>query len=202
LGANTDLRNVSALIDALRADGTLAADTPLAAWGMSSGGIFAHTVGAAGLTQVVVAHCAAGTAEANAATTAATAWYLAANDGTFPTAPADAAEFQVALTRKGVASELVVHPQTALYDERFTRVAGIDLDTSRAIAEALRDSGAVDAAGMWTTSGAAAGSGLSVPGVTGDTLTAVRAEIEIMAADHELYDDLAGRMVGFLDQHL
>jgi hypothetical protein len=199
---NEDLGNVRALIDALHADGTVPTNVRIAAWGMSSGGFFAHAVGAVGLADAVVGYCAAGGRDANDATTAATAYYMAINDQTFPTGAADAAEFSKNLTARGVASDVYVHPLTPLYDQRFERVAGIDAAKSKEIADQLRASGAVDANDLWTKAGSAITGTLSVSGLTPEQLTAVKAEIEIMAADHELYDDVAARMVAFLDVHL
>lgn len=189
---NVDLANVAALVDALRADETFPVDGPVVAWGMSSGGIFAHTLGAAGLVDGVVAHCAPGTPEALAVTEAPTAWFLAAADRTFPDGAAQAATFQADLRARGVRSLLVVHPVTPLHDERFTRVAGIDLALSTRLAASARAAGApevpVDPASL---DGA--------DGLSADQLEAVNAELEITAADHELYDDHAAGMLAFVE---
>lgn len=198
---NGDLRNVEALLPALDADGTAPAGLPVVAWGMSSGAIFAHTVGAAGLASVVVAYCAAGTSEATDATGAATAWYVAAADRTIPSSPADAAADQDELAARGVPTDLVVHPALPLYDQRFLRVAGVDATTSAAIADALRAAGAVGPDDQWLLAGteAVAAIDLAALGLDAAQQVAVGAEIEILAADHELYDDLAARMVAFVD---
>jgi hypothetical protein len=192
---NVDLQNARALVELLRADGTLPGGAPVVAWGMSSGGLFAHAVGAVGVADAVLASCAPGGADAIAITEAATGWYLAGADTVFPSDPA--LEFQKELAGRGVPTDLYVHPPTPLYDERFTRIAGIDLATSRELAELVRAQGAVDARGDWQVSGSQVEVELS--GLTEEQLVAVRAEIEIMAADHELYDDAAARMVAFLD---
>lgn len=197
---NVDLKNTAALIDLLRADGTLPESVPLAAWGMSSGGYYAHTVGAAGLVDVVVAHCAPGNADAIEATSAPTGWYLASADTVVPTGASSAESFREALTARGIPTDLYIHPQTPLYDERFTRVLGISLSSSIQIAASLRDNGAVDSDGAWQVSGGDVI--VDVAGIEGEKLSAVKAEIEIMAADHELYDDAAAQMTAFVVQHL
>ncbi len=196
-GSNVDLQNVEDLIFELSDGGTLPAGMPVFAWGKSSGGIFAHTVGASGLVNGVVAFCAAGTDDAMDVTQAPTAWYLAELDQTIPTAVADAMDDQVDLTNRGVATDLYVHPQTPLYDQRFERVAGIDSTTSASIAQQIRDEGYVDADDMWLVAGTAVN--LSLPGSFSPAqVTAVEAEVEMMASDHELYDDVGARMVEFL----
>jgi hypothetical protein len=163
--SNLDLQNARALAELLRQDGTLPdPGAPVVAWGMSSGGVFAH----------------------------------AGADTVFPSEPA--LELQEQLAARGVPTDLYVHPPTPLYDERFTRIAGIDEALSREIAELLRAQGAVDARGEWQVSGSQVE--LEVPGLSEPQLVAVRAEVEIMAADHELYDDAAARMVAFLLQTL
>jgi hypothetical protein len=196
--SNPDLQTVHAVVDGLRADGTIDAALPVFAWGMSSGGIFAHTVGAALPTAGTVAYCAPGTAEANAATTAPTAWFMAANDQTFPTGVADASGFRDALSLRGIATDLYVHPTTPLYDERFERVTGITAAQSAAIADQIRASGSVTADGAWTRAGGAAVALLDLSEFDAEQRTAIGAEVEIMAADHELYDDVAVRMTAFL----
>jgi dienelactone hydrolase len=197
--SNLDLQNARALAELLRQDGTLPdPGAPVVAWGMSSGGVFAHAVGASGIAQIVLASCAPGDAAALSATEAATGWYLAGADTVFPSEPA--LELQEQLAARGVPTDLYVHPPTPLYDERFTRIAGIDEALSREIAELLRAQGAVDARGEWQVSGSQVE--LEVPGLSEPQLVAVRAEVEIMAADHELYDDAAARMVAFLLQTL
>jgi hypothetical protein len=196
-GNNDDLENVQDLIADLSADGTLPAGMPVYAWGKSSGGIFAHTVGAAGLVNGVVAFCAAGTDDAMAVTQAPTAWYLADFDQTIPTAVADAMDDQVDLTNRGVTTDLYVHPQTPLYDQRFERVTGVDATTSATLAQQIRDEGYVDANDLWTVPGIAVN--LDFPGfLSAAQITAIEAEIEMMASDHELYDDVGARMVEFL----
>lgn len=196
-GNNVDLQNVQDLIADLTSDGTLPQGRPVHAWGKSSGGVFAHTVGAAGLVTGVVAFCAAGTDDAMAVTEAPTAWYLAEFDQTIPTAVADATADQVDLQGRGIATYLYVHPQTPLYDQRFERVAGVDATTSAMIAQQIRDEGYVDADDMWLVPGTQVN--LDLPGGFSDgQVTAVEAEVEMMASDHELYDDVGARMVEFL----
>ncbi|MEQ1503408.1 MAG: hypothetical protein ABMB14_14315 [Myxococcota bacterium] len=204
LGSNGDLQTVDALIDALRSDGTVPPSTPVYAWGMSSGGMFAHTVGATLPIAAVAAFCAAGTAEAMAATDAPTAWYLAGNDQVFPTSVADATAFEAALTARGVPTDRVVHPPTPLYDQRFERVTGVEPARSATIAASIRASGAVDPTGAWTVPGSAVTAAMDLDGLDGLSpiqVTAVAAEIEILAADHELYDDVSARLVAFFDAH-
>lgn len=197
---NTDLANVSHLREALLADGTAEEGEPWVAVGKSSGAIFANAVGAVGLAEAVVSYCAAGNADANTQTMAHTAWYLAAEDTTFSSAPTQAAGYQKKLDMRGLLTDLYVHPTTPLYDQRFERVTGVDATTAAEIANRLRTMGAVDDAGRWSNSGVAIVADLELPnGLTADQETAIGAEIEMMAADHELYDDVAARMTGFLD---
>ena len=151
---------------------------PVVAMGMSSGGQFAHEVGEAAPTAAVVAFCAPGSADTLARTSTPTGWYLAERDSVFSSGVDDATAASLDLDARGVPWDLVVHPATPLYDARFTRVDGISADQSAEIAQTLRDEGWYD--GGWTTSGGA---------VDIEADPAVLAEIEIMAADHELYDD-------------
>lgn len=178
---STDLLNVAALASLLRAE---LGELPVVAWGMSSGGQFAHRVGLSLPAQAVLASCAPGSSEIAAATTAATAWFLAEADPTFPTGATDAAAFAKALAARGIPAQVHVHPVTPLYDARFTRVPGIDATRSATIAAELRADGLVSE---------------SVADLDAATVTAIGAEIEIMAAEHELYDDYGARMLAFLE---
>jgi hypothetical protein len=154
-------------------------------------------VGAAGLVNGVVTFCAAGTDEAMAVTQAPTAWYLATYDQTFPSAVADAMDDQVDLTNRGVTTDLYVHPPTPLYDQRFERVTGVDATTSATIAQQIRTEGYVDADDLFTVPGTQVN--IDLPGFLSPAqVTAIEAEIEMMASDHELYDDVGARMVEFL----
>jgi hypothetical protein len=201
---SADHRAVEALWGELAADGTLPAGAPRVAWGMSSGGQFAHAVGAALELDVVLAHCAPGTSAELSTTTAATGWYLAERDGTFPTAVDVATEAQAWFTARGVSTDLVVHPRTPVTPLRFTRIPGVDEDRSRSVGQALLDRGLAGEDGLLRESGA------EVVAATADLFAAdppevragLAAELEILAADHELYDDAANRMVAFLNTAL
>jgi hypothetical protein len=151
----------------------------------------------------VTAFCGPGISAAIAITHARTAWYLAADDQTIPTSIADSTAFQKQLDARGVATELYVHPQTPLYDQRFERVGGIDAARSKTIAASLLAKGDVDANGAWLATGSTIALNLDLNGLSGLTAAqkaAVGYEIEIMAADHELYDDAANRMLAFIER--
>jgi hypothetical protein len=203
--SEADLPAMTEVVAALRADGRIATDTPVVAMGMSSGGQFAHLVGLALPADAVVAFCAPGDPSTLAATSAPTAWFMAANDSTFPTGVADAEGYAADLDARGVRNHLVVHPATPLYDQRFERVDGVSAAQSAAIADELRAAGFVDAEDQWVVSGATVTASFPLAAfaeLTDEQVTAVGAEVEIMAAEHELYDDYAPRVVEFLDSAL
>jgi len=202
---NADLSAVTELVTSLRDDGSIPADTPIVAMGMSSGGQFAHAAGLALPASAVVAYCAPGRASTLEATQAPTAWFLAESDSVFPTAEDDATAFAAGLDARGIANQLVVHPATPLYDQRFMRVAGVDEATSAAIADDIRAGGFVDEDDLWLAPGAVVNATLqsnTVAALSDTQREAIAAEIEVMAADHELYDDYASKMVEFLRQLL
>lgn len=202
---NADLAAVTELVTALRDDGSIAADTPIVAMGMSSGGQFAHAVGLALPASVVVAYCAPGRASTLEATQAPTAWFLAESDSVFPTAEDDAAGLAAGLEARGIPNYRFVHPATKLYDQRFMRVAGVDEPTSAAIADDIRAGGFVDEDDLWLAAGAVVNATLessALAALSDAQREAIAAEIEVMAADHELYDDYASKMVELLRQLL
>lgn len=204
-GDNADLIAVREAVEWARAEGRVAAGAPVVAWGMSSGGQFAHAVGLDLPADAVLASCAPGRATTLAASSAPTAWFLAEADGTFPTGAEDAAAAAEERALRGVPAEVNVHPRTPLYDQRFTRVPGVDEARSAAIAADIRAAGHYLDEGGWQVSGSTVTASMgwaSLDGLDEVQRTAVAAEIEIMAADHELYDDYAGRMVDFLSEVL
>lgn len=195
-----DHATVADLWDALAADGLAPPGAPKVAWGMSSGGQFAHAVGAELGLDAVLAHCAPGDAASLGATEAATGWYLAARDGTFPTAADDARAFQDRLAGRGVPTDLHVNPPTPVTPLRFTRIPGVDEPRSRALAQLLLDRGLAGEDGLLRVTGAEAGRAVAdaLADLPAAAQAGVLAEIEILAADHELYDDVGARMVAFL----
>ncbi|RME28285.1 MAG: hypothetical protein D6798_02750 [Deltaproteobacteria bacterium] len=191
-----DMAAVRDLVSLLRAD---LGDLPVYAWGMSSGGQFAHAVGRSLPADGVLASCAPGTSDIAATTTAPTAWFMAGADTTFPSGAEDARTYAGKLAARGLPAEVHVHPPTPLYDARFTRVPGIDAARSTEIADWIRSRGYVDDRGDWLVSGGTVSGALDLADLDAATVTAIAAEIEIMAADHELYDDYSAEMVAFLD---
>lgn len=155
--------------------------------GMSSGGMFAHEVGAVSAPMGVITFCAPGLEATIGSTTTPTAWYLAAADTTWPDGEKIAAKAAARMEADGIPHDLYVHPQTPLYDARFTR-AGLSLEESTALAATIRAEGYYTDG--WTTSGGA---------VDVDASPAALAEIEIMAADHELYDDAVARSWAWIE---
>lgn len=200
---NADLAAVREAVAWARAAGKAPAEGPVVAWGMSSGGQFAHAVGLSLPAEAVLASCAPGRSSTLAETAAPTAWFLAEADGTFPTGAEDAAAAAEGLAARGVLAEVNVHPRTPLYAQRFTRVPGVDAERSAAIAADIRGAGYFLDEGGWQVPGATVTGAMdwaSLDGLDDTQRAAVAAEIEIMAADHELYDDYAGRMVDFLSE--
>ncbi|MES2638526.1 MAG: hypothetical protein V4850_03565 [Myxococcota bacterium] len=174
-------------------------DIPTIAWGVGSGAEFAHSLGVALPADAVVAYCAPGRRYLVESTTAPTAWFMAARDSTWPDGDDQAVAYAAGLEARGVTAEAWVHPPTPLYDERFTRVAGISAALSTTIADSLRTAGYVDANDEWLVTGEEAASDLGGLGLTASQEIQVGAEIEIMAADHRLYDDYAAATLAFLN---
>jgi hypothetical protein len=175
-------------------------DIPIVAWGVGSGGNFAHTIGMMRPADAVLSFCAPGRRFTDEYTDAPTAWFLAERDSYYPDAD-DLADLAAAgMEARGIETAVYVHPPTPLYDERFTRVSGIDAATSTEIADAIRAAGYVDSDGEWLVTGDDAASvDLSSLGLTTAQKNGVKAEIRIMAADGVMYDDYAAEVLDFLD---
>lgn len=181
-------------------EGTAPPGVPRIAWGMSSGGQFAHAAGRLHDLDAVVAFCAPGADVDLSGTRAATGWFLAEADGTFPTAVEVATAAQPRLAGRGLVTELYVHPKTPVTPLRFTRIPGVDASRSRQLAQALLDRGLAGDDGLLRQSGATTASAMADlwAGEPEAVRTGLGGEIEILGADHELYDDAAHRVLAFL----
>ena len=173
--------------------------TPVIAWGVGNGAQFAHDVGLMLPADAVLSYCAPGRRFQATTTDAPTGWFLAERDSTYLTAAEDATLYAAALTVRGINAEVHVHAPTLLYDERFTRVDGVDATLSASIAAGLLADGYADADGNWLVTGEDAVDDLSGYGLTAEQEAGVAAEIRIMAADGQLYDEDAAATLAFLD---
>lgn len=201
--ANPDIVNVQAVLAQLRASGAISADTPVFCEGTSNGGGFCSRasalLGLRGQSLMIADGIEAVLAQA----TVPTIWTLGRNDptlapGYLERAAASAASFAA----RGVPQELNILEPSPVYPERFARVDGVSLEQSRALTEALRSAGFLDAAGYVIRDPRGdALDALIPPGLRGVQGYLV-AELEIAHAAHEYFSDHAQRIVHFFEAQL
>ena len=225
LVTNVDFANLDALIRDIRARGAIAADLPLVVMGMSNGGSMSVSLGgvsaigelaaAFGALRFAAAasYCASGRITAALQTLTPTAWYLCRRD-THPQVGEqgnmNSETNSAALARRGVATEVAYHEPSPIYDERFTRVSGIDRATSTAIVGELRNAGFVDPDGILNAPVADVvrafiAAPASFPMLRGLDATAKRDvsnQISAVYADHTFFSDLTEQMLDFFDAQL
>jgi len=201
---NVDLANVELILAQFVERGWIEENTPRFVVGMSNGGSFALTAGAALGLDAVVSYCASGRTASAEITTAPTAWFLCEYDHTADNESAQA-NHQLLLDR-GVPTELHIHGPSPLHDARFERIPGIDGPTSAAIASELRALHANPdgylADDVDTIADAVAANPASYPtlsGLAGTDQKLVGNQVMILVADHQMYDDYARRTLAFLE---
>lgn len=217
---NVDLANLDTLIASLRASGAIGPETPLLALGMSNGGSMAVTLGAVASAAsaasfpelrfaAVLSFCADGRFAAVASTATPTAWLMCANDDNDEVDNAAAAANSAALAARGVATLFAAHAASPLHDERFVRVPGIALATSRALAAELRAAGFVGGDGFFVTptddivAAVTAAPALlpSLVALPGGARLDVIGQVKAIQAEHQMFSDWASRAIAFFAAH-
>jgi hypothetical protein len=119
----------------------------------------------------------------------------------------EAYQNQQTLSARGIPTDYIEHPPSPLYNERFTRIAGISTETSTLIAEELRAAGFVDDDGFINTDGDAIGQFvidnpgsfptlLAQPGYLG----AIRGQLKVMRAEHAMFADYTQRNINWFER--
>ena len=215
---NVDLGNLEALFDDFEAQGLISAGTPKFALGMSAGGSFSHFLGTVGATAVaprfaqlrfnaVVGYCSDATASRSATTsTTPSAWFMCGAEDNPEVSNAEARANEATLRGRGIPTDYVEHPPSPLYDERFTRIEGIDAATSAAMAGELRSAGYVDASGFITVDGDQIAAAVLADPAAFPTISsqpeigAVKTQVKAMRAEHAMYADYTRRNIEFFER--
>ncbi len=206
---NVDVANIERLRLELEAMGIVPPGVPFFAMGMSNGGAFALSLGAALPLDAVVSYCAQGNAAAATLTTTPSAWLLCGNDQHEQVDNELAAQRHAVLVERGIPTALHLHPPSPLYPQRVARVDGLDAALSVALPDELGSAAAVDPAGWVVVSSAELGAMVeadpeafaTLDQLPPGTLPGYLAQVQIMMAEHKLYDDYAQRMLDFFEAH-
>jgi hypothetical protein len=216
---NVDLRNLEILLANFESRGLLPAGTPLFALGMSAGGSFSHFLGTVSASAVagdfprlrfeaVVSYCADATAaQSGTNSNTPSAWFMCGEEDNPEVSNVEARANSRAMEDRGIPTDYVEHPPSPLYDERFSRIRGISVETSRAMAAELRAAGFVGTDGFLNTDGDAIGAFvIANPGMfptilaQSGELGAIRSQLKVMRAEHAMYADYTQRNVGWFDR--
>ena len=207
---NVDLQDIVAYSKMMTERGHVPAEGPRVALGMSNGGAFAVTVGAA-LPQfeAVVSFCATGVSAVSERTVTPTAWFMCENDNneTVSASRERWSDGAVALMENGVRTAFDLHPPSPLYPGRFARIEGVNAEQSSAAVSELAAGGWLDDQGYLTALPREVIAGTSENPADYQTFrrivnrTSTRrvlSELKAAYADHELYDDWATRCLDFM----
>lgn len=210
LGTNVDLQDIELVSDRLTELGLVPAEVPRYALGMSNGGSFALTVGAALPFTAVASYCATGRPDVHQSTTTPSMWLMCMHDNNETlAAKKDQWPFgSDALALREIPTGYHVHPPSPLYPGRFARLQGVDVTASEAAVAELAAAGFLDdrghllmTAGELTTAVAASLADFPATGVVeqagGKEL--VQGELKAAYADHQLYSDWARLMFAFFE---
>jgi len=196
---NTDMRNVQLIRAWLVAQKAISDKTPTFALGMSNGGAFSVSIGAALGFTAAASYCADGINAVADRTKTPTMWAMCGKDTNTQVSNADAKKSSQALAQRGVATLYLEHPPSPLYDERFARVQGVDAATSSKVAAELRAAAVVDRQGFFVKSAAdiqalvqkSPSAFPTLSGLKGAQKLSLSSELKAMMADHQFYDDFA-----------
>lgn len=215
---NVDLGNLQLLFDSFEARGMIPAGTSKFALGMSAGGNFSHLLGTLAATPAgasfpqlrfaaAVSFCADATAARSASlSTTPSAWYVCAAEDNPEVSNAEARANEAELRGRGVATDYAEHTPSPLYDERFTRIEGIDAVASAAIAAELRAAGFVDDTGFVSLdadeiAAAVVADPASFPTIVSSRQgAAIRSQLKVLRAEHAMFADLTRRTIDFFDR--
>ncbi len=216
---NVDLRNLETLFASFESRGLIPANTPKFALGMSAGGSFSHFLGTVSASAVagdfprlrfaaVVSYCADATAaRSGPMSTTPSAWFMCGAEDNPKVSNTEARSNSQTLGGRGIPTDYVEHPPSPLYDQRFARIAGISVETSRAMAAELRAAGFVDDGGFLDTDGDAIGQFVTAnPGQfptivsQSDSLGAIRSQVKAMRAEHAMYADYTQRNIDWFER--
>jgi hypothetical protein len=215
---NVDLRNLQALFESLERRGLIPSGSPKFALGMSAGGAFSHFLGTIGATALgasfpqlrfaaVAAYCSDATAVGSASTsTTGSAWFMCGAEDNPEVSNAEARANEAAMRTRGIPTDYAEHPPSPLYDGRFTRIDGISLTSSRAMAGELRAAGVVNALGFITLDANQIADRVQANPGAFPTITAhpsrtqLLSQIKVMRAEHAMYADYTRRNIGFFDR--
>ena len=216
---NVDLRNLEMLFASFETRGLVPAGLPKFALGMSAGGSFSHFLGTVGASAAagdfprlrfaaVVSYCADATAaRSGPMSTTPSAWFMCGNEDNPEVSNSEARTNSRMLASRGLATDYVEHPPSPLYYERFSRIAGISRETSRAMAAELRAAGFVNADGFLNRDGDAIGvfvsmNPLQFPAIVAETgsLGAIRSQVKVMRAEHAMYADYTQRNIAWFER--
>ena len=216
---NIDLQNLDALFANFQGRGLIPAGTPRFALGMSAGGSVSHFLGTVSNSSVaasfphlrfnaVLAYCADATAtQSGSLSTTPSAWFMCGAEDNPEVSNPQARANEAKLRSRGIPTDYLEHPPSPIYDERFTRIDGISVATSRAMVDELRAAGFVGANGLLDTDGdaiaaAVAADPASFPVTSSQTgaLREIRSQVKVMRAEHSMYADATARTISFFDR--
>lgn len=201
--SNPDVVNVQALIEQLRAEGVIGAQTPIFCEGTSNGGGFCSRVSALLGMRGQSLMIASGIEAVLAQSMVPTIWTLGANDPTLAPGYLDQARRSAAnLDGRGVAWELHVVDSNPVYPERFARIPGVDLDSSRALHVSLRAAGILDADNLVVRDPRGDALDGLIPSALANQRGNIIAQLETARGAHEYFSDHAHRIVHFFEAQL
>jgi hypothetical protein len=215
---NVDLGNLQAMFEGFQRRGLIPAGTPKFALGMSAGGSFSHFLGTVGATVLasgfpqlrfaaVAGYCADATAARSASLSRTpSAWFMCGAEDNPEVSNVEARANEAAMRARGIPTDYAENPPSPIYDERFTRIDGINRAASRAMVAELRAAGLIDASGFITLDGNRIAELVQVNPTAFPTITshpaaeALLPQIKVMRAEHAMYAAMTRRNIGFFDR--
>jgi len=210
LATNVDLQNIERLSAELSQLTSIPIDAPRFAVGMSNGGSFAVSVGAALPFSAVTSFCAPARVLAWSLTPTPSQWLMCGND-TNPTVGGQRDQWMdgtLDLASRSIPTDYDELPASPVFEGRFARIDGIGFDLSAAGVAELNARGRLDSSGFLLTLpddlfAEIANDSASWPALSALADAAgpgpVLGELKHAWADHQMHDDWAARALDFLE---
>ncbi|MEM1321128.1 MAG: T9SS type A sorting domain-containing protein [Bacteroidota bacterium] len=206
---NVDYRNIRILLDTFRQRGAIAQTTPIVSVGMSNGGNFSAVLSAVYNFKAGVSYCAQANLGFYQLRQSPFAFRMARfdeNENVGPEGNAIALAHDSVLQVRGICHDYLLNDRQPLHPERFARIPGISVDSSRLIFGELKAEGQLDAEDYALPSAEVADNYLMAPAtfpvlrsLNPSLRLIVLRQLGVINAEHRFYSDFNQATLDFFN---
>lgn len=200
IAANPDIQNVQTAINLFIQRGLITAQTPIFAHGFSKGAGFSPRVSRALNFRATSMTALTGTPDIINVTTIPIIWCIPQNDGTIMAGGVrQAYQNYLNLRSRGVPAEYHLFTPSPVYPERFWRIPNLTANDSRAIYNALKNNGFLDACDFLVQDPDTSGWQAVIPAQYNTHLQSISEQLRICYTEHNFFSDYNRRVLDFFN---